>query len=172
MKLQEHLADSLHTITGYGDGWIAVNAVRYPGSLLVMPEGLLESWGATQLEDLDSQALAAISRHRPDLVLLGTGASQRFLHPRLASQITAHGVGLECMATAAACRTYNILMAEGRKVLAALLPIPAAAAFSRTASPSTPLSTGTSTSLSSPRSTAPSTALPSPLQPRQGANAP
>lgn len=122
MKLQEHDAASLHTITGYGEDWIAVNAQRYSGSLLVMPEGVLESWQPQRFEDLDALALEAISLRKPDLVLLGTGALQRFLHPRLSTRITACGIGLECMATPAACRTYNILMAEGRRVLAALLP--------------------------------------------------
>jgi uncharacterized protein len=62
---------------------------------------------------------------KPDLVIVGTGAQQRFLHPRLISQVSSQGIGVECMATPAACRTYNILMAEGRKVLAALLPMQA-----------------------------------------------
>jgi uncharacterized protein len=122
MKLQEHDAASLHTITGYGEEWIAVNAQRFSGSLLVMPEGVLEPWEPQRFEDLNAPALEAISLHKPDLVLLGTGALQRFLHPRLSTRITACGIGLECMATPAACRTYNILMAEGRRVLAALLP--------------------------------------------------
>lgn len=87
-----------------------------------MPEGVLESWGPQHFEELDPQDFAAITRLRPDLVLLGTGALQRFLHPRIAVGITGQGIGLECMATPAACRTYNILMAEGRRVLAALLP--------------------------------------------------
>ena len=59
---------------------------------------------------------------RPEVVLLGTGARQRFAHPRLYASLSAARIGLEMMDTGAACRTYNILMAEGRKVLAALIP--------------------------------------------------
>ncbi|NBO04695.1 MAG: hypothetical protein EBV16_11005, partial [Betaproteobacteria bacterium] len=74
-------------------------------------------------QDISAEDFQPMIEAKPDLVILGTGAQQRFLHPRLASQIATRGIGLECMATPAACRTYNILMAEGRKVLAALLPM-------------------------------------------------
>jgi len=123
MKLQEHQAASLHTITGYGDTWIAVNAQSTDGSLLVMPEGLLQAWRPRQWSEISPDDLLPLIQAKPDLVILGTGAQQRFLHPSLGRLIADERIGLECMATPAACRTYNILMAEGRKVLAALLPM-------------------------------------------------
>lgn len=125
MKLQEHQAASLHTITAYGETWMAVNNQTTEGSLLVMPEGMLQAWRPRQWQDIAAEDFQLMIEAKPDLVILGTGAQQRFLHPRLASQIATRGIGLECMATPAACRTYNILMAEGRKVLAALLPMDA-----------------------------------------------
>jgi len=123
MKLQEHQAASLHTITGYGDTWIAVNAQTTEGSLLVMPEGLLQAWRPRQWVEITPDDLLPLIAARPDLVIVGTGAQQRFLNAGLASLVSSQRIGLECMATPAACRTYNILMAEGRKVLAALLPM-------------------------------------------------
>ncbi|MBM3370679.1 MAG: Mth938-like domain-containing protein [Burkholderiaceae bacterium] len=125
MKLQEHQAASLHTITGYGDCWIAVNAQTTEGSLLVMPEGMLQAWRPQQWQDIKAEDFELMIEAKPDLVIVGTGAQQRFLHPKLISQVSSQGIGVECMATPAACRTYNILMAEGRKVLAALLPMQA-----------------------------------------------
>ena len=67
----------------------------------------------------DFEAMLALT---PEVVLLGTGSRQRFAHPRLHACLSAARIGLECMDTGAACRTYNILMAEGRRVLAALIP--------------------------------------------------
>ncbi|OYY84483.1 MAG: hypothetical protein B7Y34_00445, partial [Methylophilales bacterium 16-45-9] len=58
---------------------------------------------------------------KPELVLLGTGAKHLFLHPKHYQELSASGIALECMTTAAACRTYNILMSEGRNVAAALI---------------------------------------------------
>jgi uncharacterized protein len=65
--------------------------------------------------------LAAIAAHSPDLLILGTGAKQRFAHPRLINGLLTRGIGVECMDNQAACRTYNILMTEGRKVALALI---------------------------------------------------
>jgi uncharacterized protein len=65
----------------------------------------------------------AVLAAEPEVVLLGTGARQRFAHPRLTAALIARRIGVESMDTGAACRTYNILMTEGRKVLAALLPV-------------------------------------------------
>ncbi|NDA51574.1 MAG: hypothetical protein EBX66_03785 [Betaproteobacteria bacterium] len=123
VKLQEHQAASLHTITGYGPTWIAVNAQVTEGSLLVMPEGMLQAWRPRTWTDIAADDFMALLEARPDLVIVGTGSQQCFLHPKFAMQFANQGIGLECMATPAACRTYNILMAEGRKVLAALLPM-------------------------------------------------
>ena len=123
MKLHPQAPGTLRTVTGYGPGWIEINAVRHEGSILVQPETDVLPWSATGFETLSVQDFEGLLVHTPDVVLLGTGARQRFAHPRLSASLAARGIGLECMDTAAACRTYNILMTEGRKVLAALLPL-------------------------------------------------
>lgn len=123
MKLHPQAAGTLRTVTGYGPGWIEINAVRHEGALLVQPEADVLAWPVSAFEALAAADFDAIAALEPDLVLLGTGARQRFVHPRLINALASRRIGVECMDTAAACRTYNILMTEGRRVLAALLPL-------------------------------------------------
>ncbi len=122
MKLHEHGQQDLNTITAYGDDYVAVNATRHEGPLLIMPEGLLEPWPVDSPGSLTREQMDALIAHGPEIVLLGTGARQHFPHPRVTAPLTDAGIGHEVMTTASACRTYNILMSEGRRVLAALLP--------------------------------------------------
>lgn len=121
MKLHLAGAGGGQLITGYGDGWIDINGTRHTASLIVLPNQLITDWSATDFESLTEAQIAHLAQLKPELALLGTGATHRFLHPRIARPLTEIGVGLECMDTAAACRTYNILMAEGRHVAAALI---------------------------------------------------
>jgi uncharacterized protein len=121
MKLHAHRDNALNTVTAYGEGWLEINARRYEHALLVRPESPVEAWAPSRFEDLAPEHFEAIAAHAPEVVLLGTGAVQRFAHPRLVAALAARRIGVEAMDTGAACRTYNILMSEGRKVLAALL---------------------------------------------------
>jgi len=123
MKLHPQAAGTLRTVTGYGPGWIEINALRHEGALLVQPEADVVPWPVKGFDALAATDFEAIAALQPDLVLLGTGERQRFVHPRLIAALASRRIGLECMDTAAACRTYNILMTEGRRVLAALLPL-------------------------------------------------
>ena len=122
MKL--HLTQSAgnHLITGYGPGWIEVNETRYEHSLIVLPGLLVPDWHVGNFDSLDASHFEHLASLAPELVLLGTGATHRFAHPRLSRALAEAGIGLECMSTPAARRTYNILMAEGRHVAAALIP--------------------------------------------------
>lgn len=122
MKLHASRPLALNTVTAYGPGWVEVNAQRYGHAVLLTPEAAVEAWAPLTFTDLSVEHFEAIAAQAPEVVLLGTGPAQRFPHPRLTAPLTARGVGVEAMDTGAACRTYNILMAEGRKVLAALLP--------------------------------------------------
>jgi uncharacterized protein len=121
MKLHLTTASGQNLFTGYGDDHVLVNKQRYERSLIVMPEQLLENWDAATFEDLAQAHFEFILTLQPEIVLLGTGRSQRFPHPRLSQALTQANIGVEAMDTGAACRTYNILMAEGRKVAVALL---------------------------------------------------
>lgn len=123
MKLQTDVNPRLNTVTAYGAGYVEVNRQRFEGAVLVQPEGEVRRWEGAAFEALASEHFEALLRLRPELVLLGTGERQRFPHPRLTTALARRRIGVEVMDTRAACRTYNILMSEGRRVLAALLPI-------------------------------------------------
>ena len=122
MKLHADNPGALNTVTAYGPGWVEINQVRHEGAVLVMPDGEVVSWHAPSFEALEPAHFERLLERSPEMVLLGTGEQQRFPHPRLSASLAAAGVGLDVMNTHAACRTYNILAAEGRRVLAALLP--------------------------------------------------
>jgi len=122
MKLHAQRPTALNTVTAYGDGYVEINARRYEHALLVQPEAPVETWAPSRFEELTAAHFEAIAAHEPEVVLLGTGPTQRFPHPRLTAALAERRIGVEAMNTGAACRTYNILMTEGRRVLAALLP--------------------------------------------------
>jgi uncharacterized protein len=108
-------------VTGLGPGWVRIGATEYRDNLVLTPETVVRGFAASGFDALDENEFAALLAHKPEVVLLGTGASIRFPHPGLTRALTNAGVGLEVMDTPAACRTYNILAAEGRAVVAVLL---------------------------------------------------
>jgi uncharacterized protein len=110
-----------NTITGYGPGYVQVNQVRYTGSLIVLPTRLIEAWRPRAFEELTAEDFDELAELAVEIVLIGTGEKLRFPHPQITQALTRRRIGLESMSTAAACRTYNILMGEGRAVAAALL---------------------------------------------------
>lgn len=115
-------ADANHyLITRYGPGWISVNEREFRQSLLVTPERVIDDWPPQSLADCTESDFRAIAALEPEIVLLGTGTRQQFPHPRLLQPLIGKGIGVETMDTPAACRTYNIVMLEGRRVVAALM---------------------------------------------------
>lgn len=120
MKLHLASGEGRRLFSGYGPGYVAVNSVRYERNVLVTPEAVVE-WPATGFEALTAADFGFIQEARPEILILGTGAKQCFLPPALARALARSGMGIEIMDTRAACRTYNILVAEGRKVIAAIL---------------------------------------------------
>jgi uncharacterized protein len=121
MKLHTTATQQYQTVTGYDDAAVEINAVRYLHSLLVLPETAPVAWPVTSFDALAPEHFAIIDATAPDVVILGTGRRQHFVHPKLTAVLTARRIGVECMDNKAACRTYNILMAEGRKVALALI---------------------------------------------------
>jgi len=121
MKLHLTQAENNNLITACGDGFVDVNKQRYTQQLIVMPDKLILDWSAKDFKSLTSHDFDTISNLNPEVVLLGTGAKHQFVHPQLTATLTAKGLAIECMTTDAACRTYNILMSEGRNVAAALI---------------------------------------------------
>jgi len=121
MKLHSTNTQQYQTVTGYDDVGVEINAVHFAHSLIVLPEVAPAPWPVTSFETLTAAHFEQINAAAPDVVILGTGRRQRFVHPRLVTALTARRVGVESMDSHAACRTYNILMAEGRKVALALI---------------------------------------------------
>lgn len=121
MKLHASTTQQYQTITGYAENWVEINAIRYAHSLLVLPELIPVAWGIHAFHSLSVEHFSQIEALEPDVVILGTGNRQHFVHPKLISNLTARRIGVECMDNQAACRTYNILMTEGRKVALALI---------------------------------------------------
>jgi uncharacterized protein len=121
MKLHSTPTQQYQTVTAYDDGGVEINLIRFEHSLIVMPEIAPVEWPVASFDALTVDNFAQIASMTPDVVILGTGVRQRFIHPRLIAGLTATRTGVECMDNQAACRTYNILMAEGRKVALALI---------------------------------------------------
>ena len=121
MKLHLTKAAGRNLFTGYGDGYVSINDQRYTHAVIVPPEGEVERWTASSFDALEAADFEVLRTRSPELVLLGAGASHRFPRPELVRPLVTAGIGFEAMDTKAACRTYNILVAEGRQVIAAIL---------------------------------------------------
>jgi len=120
VKLHQSLPGGVRSFTGYGEGYVLVNGERRDSSIVVLADRI-EPWRPASFDELTAEDFARLRDLGVEIVLLGTGPRQRFPHPRLTSALTAAGIGLEVMDVQAACRTYNILVAEERRVVAALL---------------------------------------------------
>lgn len=121
MKLHATSTQQYQTVTGYDDTGVNINNRYFSHSLIVLPEIAPVEWPVASFDNLSAAHIDQVDATMPDVVILGTGMKQRFIHPKLTSSLTARRIGVECMDNQAACRTYNILMAEGRKVALALI---------------------------------------------------
>ena len=122
MKLQPDKSNNL-TINAYGPGWIEVNGQRFMHSLIVssLAGARPQVWNVRRYEDLKPDDFDVLANMGAELVLFGSGQRLRFPQAAWLVGLVTQGMGLETMDTAAACRTYNILASEGRKVVVALL---------------------------------------------------
>ena len=121
MKFTREQAEGRNSFTGYGEGYVEVNHRRHVASLLVTGDRVVTDWPVAGVAALAPAQLEAIAAMGPEIVLLGTGARFAFPDPRVLAPLHAARIGVEVMDTPAACRTYNILLAEGRNVVAALI---------------------------------------------------
>jgi len=110
-------------IRGYEPGAILIGPNAYQSSLLVMSDWVDPDWEPASVTELTAKHLSRLLEKRPEIIILGTGERQVFPAPRLFIDVMDAGIGYEVMDTAAACRTYNILLTEGRAVLGALFPL-------------------------------------------------
>ncbi|MDR4515006.1 Mth938-like domain-containing protein [Nitrosomonas sp.] len=121
MKL--HLAnfDQQYVFSGYGEGYVMVNQVRHEQNLIVFPNHIIEQWPVESIAQLNLEHFDSVLQHKPEIILLGTGAQLNFPDYVLMAKIIQSGTGFEVMDTQAACRTYNILVEEDRQVAAAII---------------------------------------------------
>jgi len=110
-----------NVVTGLGPGWVRIGATEYRENLVLTPESVAPGWAAKGFDELEPSDFSDLLAQKPEVILFGAGPAIRFPHPRLTGEVAKAGIGFEVMDTAAACRTYNILAAEGRRVVAALL---------------------------------------------------
>ncbi|OGA31470.1 MAG: hypothetical protein A3G80_11720 [Betaproteobacteria bacterium RIFCSPLOWO2_12_FULL_62_13b] len=121
MKLHLDNISGVNLFTGYGEGYVMVNRQRHERNLVVLRDRLVTEWQPAGVDELESGDFALLAKLEPEIVLLGTGGRLRFPRPELTRALMEARIGLEVMDIRAACRTYNILAAEERKVAAALL---------------------------------------------------
>jgi uncharacterized protein len=124
VKLHASAPGARNTFTAYGEGFVMVNGQRFEASesraMIVTPESIVP-WSAAAFDSLAEADFEVFLGLGLEVLLLGTGARQRFPHPRLTRALAERRIGIEVMDLRAACRTYNILAAEERRVAAALL---------------------------------------------------
>ncbi len=128
MKMRADRIEGQNAIARHGPEGVAVNGVEHTESVIVPWSGAVVAWQAASFESLSADHFARIASLKPELVIFGSGARLRFPAPALLRPLIDAGIGVETMDTAAACRTYNVLLAEGRSVVAGLtFTAPAAA---------------------------------------------
>lgn len=117
MRMNEVQFDDSRPVDGYGPGFFRVGGERVEGAVLLLPAGV-QGWAG-----FEETAVLVAAAGEVDFLLIGTGG--RIAHPpaEFRRALEAAGIGLEVMASPAACRTYNVLLAEGRRVGAAMLPV-------------------------------------------------
>ncbi len=121
MKFHLIQSDNKNLITGYDLNWVEVNQERYQTSLIMTPTQLFVEWPVKTLKDIKENSFEAIESLNIEIILLGTGSKQEHLKPRLLEYFAKKNMAIECMNNQSACRTYNILANEERKVLLALM---------------------------------------------------
>jgi uncharacterized protein len=127
LKLRADRIEGQNAIARHGPGGVIVNGVEHRHSVLVPWEGAVLAWPVERFSDLAEAHFEALAKLGPELVIFGSGERLRFVRPALMRALIDSRIGVETMDTAAACRTYNVLLAEGRSVVAALLfesPLP------------------------------------------------
>ena len=121
MHFNLETASNKYVISGYSAGTLHLGERTICRSLIITPEHLLTDWPPQEFAHLAEEHFQVLVTLQPQIVLLGTGQQQRFPPAQLLRLMLQAGIGVEVMDTAAACRTYNLLLMEGRAVAAALL---------------------------------------------------
>ena len=121
MNFQPDINLNQNNITGIDATAIKINQVPFTSSILIAPTGDVQVIDALSPIDLGSELWQKIIEHAPEVLLIGTGAKQQFLSPTMLAPLYQARIGVECMDSGAAARTFNVLMSEGRRVLAVII---------------------------------------------------
>ncbi|MGZ5217984.1 MAG: Mth938-like domain-containing protein [Caldimonas sp.] len=121
MKMRADRIEGQNAVARHGPDGVVVNGLTWTESVIVPWTGAVVPWQAATFEALEAEHFARIAALAPELVLFGSGRRLRFPPAALLRPLIDARIGIETMDTAAACRTYNVLLAEGRSVVAALL---------------------------------------------------
>ena len=121
MSLLEQRPEGVLAVRWVSADAIAIDQRELRASFLLTPTDVIPDWAPTNVDGIDDAALDAIAALKPAVVLFGTGEKQRFLHPKRLAALLTKGIGVESMDNAAAARTFNLLAAEGRNVVAAFV---------------------------------------------------
>ena len=121
MKFSEDLNSGSQVIDRYDDKSITINEKMFTQSLIVSNFQIIENWPVNEINDLSNQSLQAIIELQPEVIIIGTGKQILFPRPENYSSVINMGIGIEFMNTGAACRTYNVLLSEDRKVAAGII---------------------------------------------------
>ena len=121
MKFAQDSQQDGYVITAYDDNSVSINGKTFSQSLVVASTRLKENWDVADIELLTPNHIEAVLSFQPELIIIGTGNRLIFPAIEIYSGIIEHGIGVDFMDTGAACRTYNILMSEGRDVVAGLI---------------------------------------------------
>lgn len=123
MKVSLDTGTAAYRIRAYDQGSIQINETVYTHDLILLPEQLITDWDSAPVGQLTVEHFEPVREYAPEILILGTGRQQAFAPARLMADLGRFGLGLEIMDTAAACRTFNVLMSEDRRVAAALMMI-------------------------------------------------
>ena len=121
MQVTENFGTNQHLISAYGKGYIKVNKQEYRQNLILTPAKIIKNWCDCGPEALEVEHFSPLDSSDLELIILGTGSRLVFLPPPLMQYFLYKRIGFEVMDLGAACRTYNVLLSEGRQVAAALL---------------------------------------------------
>jgi len=121
MDITQDFANANFIITGYETGSVFINNEAHQQSLIISPDSLISPWEVTDVSQLNETTLVSILEDHPEIVIIGTGETLILPEPKIIALFAQHQIGLEAMNTSAACRTYGILAAEGRKATAGII---------------------------------------------------
>lgn len=111
----------LHAVQAYTDEMLSVNGVDYRGSLILSREEIITDIKLNDIEAIDEEFIALLIKHKPKVIILGHKNSSKFLPMEIVARLASQQIGIECMSLGAACRTFNLLLGEGRDVTGGFL---------------------------------------------------